>query len=30
VQTHEVSQDSINLPFMACSLERSVLPLAAR
>jgi hypothetical protein len=30
VQMHEVTQDSINLPFMACALERSVLPLAAR
>jgi hypothetical protein len=30
VQTHEVTQDNINLPFMVCSLECSVLPLDAR
>jgi hypothetical protein len=30
VQTHEVTQDRINLPFMACALEHSVLPLATR
>jgi hypothetical protein len=30
VQTHEITQDNINLSFMACALERSVLPLAAR
>jgi hypothetical protein len=30
VQMHEVIQDNINLPFMACALERSVLPLVAR
>jgi hypothetical protein len=26
VQTHEITQDTINLPFMASALKRSVLP----
>jgi hypothetical protein len=30
VQMHEVAQDDINLSFMACSVEHSVLPLVAR
>jgi hypothetical protein len=30
VQMHKVTEDNINLPFMTCALERSVLPLAAR
>jgi hypothetical protein len=30
VPMHDVTQDSINLPFMACALKHSVLPLAAR